>query len=66
MPCDRSSDYNNRDKSTEKLSKYMDLQIECQRMWDKRVEVIPIINGATGIVDKTLKKKIPLQDSWTT
>ena len=50
------SDYNIRDKSTEKLSKYVDLQIECQRMWDKRVEVIPVIIGATGIVDKTLKK----------
>ena len=34
----------------------MDLQIECQRMWDKRVEVIPVISGATGKVDKTLKK----------
>ena len=50
------SDYNIRDKSTEKMSKYVDLQIECQRMWDKRVEVIPVIIGATGIVDKTLKK----------
>ena len=48
--------YNIRDKSIEKMSKYVDLQIECQRMWDKRVEVIPIIIGATGIVDKTLKK----------
>ena len=31
-------------------------------MWDKKVEVIPVIIGATGIVDKNIQnnlKKIP-------
>ena len=40
----------------------VDLQIECQRMWNKKVEVIPVIIGATGIVDKNIQsylKKIP-------
>ena len=37
------------------MTKYVDLQIECQRMWHKTVEVIPIIIGAT-IVEKNLKK----------
>ena len=32
------------------MSKYVDLQIECQRLWNKKVEVIPIIIGATGII----------------
>ena len=41
-----SSDYNIQKKSTEKMTKYVDLQIECQRIWDKTMEVIPIIIGA--------------------
>ena len=44
------------------MSKYVDLQIECQRMWNKKVEVIPIIIGATGIVEKGIQsylQKIP-------
>ena len=48
------SDYNIQ-KATEKMSKYVDLQIECQRIWNKKVEVIPVIIGATGIVDKNKK-----------
>ena len=43
-----SSDYNIQKKATEKMSKYVDLQ----RMWNKNVDVIPIIIGATGIVEK--------------
>ena len=45
-----SSDHNIQKKATEKMSKYVDLQIECQRLWNKKVEVIPVIIGATGIV----------------
>ena len=54
--------YNIQKKATEKMSKYVDLQIECQRMWNKKVEVIPIIIGATGIVEKGIQRylqKIP-------
>ena len=40
------------------MSKYVDLQIECQRLWNKKVEVIPVIIGATGIVDKNIKKYV--------
>ena len=56
------SDYNIQKKATEKMSKYVDLQIECQRMWNKKVQVIPIIIGATGIVEKGIQsylQKIP-------
>ena len=35
-----------------------DLQIECQRIWNKKVEVITVIIGATGIVDKNIKKYV--------
>ena len=52
------SDYNIKKKATEKMSTYVDLQIECQRLWNKKVEVIPVIIGATGIVDKNIKKYV--------
>ena len=45
-------------RSTEKMSKYVDLQNECQRIWNKKVEVIPVIIGATGITDKNIKKYV--------
>ena len=50
-----SSDYNIQKKATEKITRYLDLQIECQRMWGKTVEVIPIIIGAKGVVEKEPK-----------
>ena len=50
------TDYNIKKKATEKMSKYVDLHIECQRLLNKKVEVIPVIIGATGIVDKNIKK----------
>ena len=49
------SDYNIQKKATEKMSKYADLQIECQRMWNKKVEAMPIFIGATGIVEKGIQ-----------
>ena len=53
-----ASDYIIQKKATEKMSKYVDLQIECQRIWNKKVEVILIIIGGTGIVDKSIKKYV--------
>ena len=52
------SDYNIQKKATEKTSKYVDLKIECQTIWNKKVEVIPVIIGAIGIVDKNIKKYV--------
>ena len=43
------SDYNIQ-KATEKVSNYVDLQIECQRMWDNKVEVILVVIGATSVI----------------
>ena len=53
-----ASDYNIQKKATEKMSKYEDLQIECQRMWHKKVEIIPIIIGTTGIVEKDIQSQL--------
>ena len=50
--------YNIQKKATEKMSEYVDLQIQCQRLWNKKVEVIPVIIGATGIVDKNIKRYV--------
>ena len=52
------SDYNIQQKATEKMNKCVDPQIECQRLWNKKVEVILVIIGAAGIVDKNIKKYI--------
>ena len=52
------SDYNIQKKATEKMSKYVDLKIESQRLWNKKVEVIPVIKGVTGIVDNNIKKYV--------
>ena len=52
------SDYNIQMKATEKMRKYVDLQIECQRLWNKKVEIIPVIIGANGIVDKNIEKYV--------
>ena len=40
------------------MSKCVDLRIKCQRIWNKKVEVIPVIIGATGIVYKNIKKYV--------
>ena len=52
------SDYNIQKSTTEKMTKYVDLQTECRRMWNKKVEVIPVITGTTGIADKNMKKYV--------
>ena len=52
------SDYSIQKKATEKMSKYVDLQIEYQRLWNKNVEVIPVTVGPARIVDKNIKKYV--------
>ena len=46
------------EKATEKMSKYVDFQTDHQRIWNKKVQVIPVIIGATGIVDKNIKNYV--------
>jgi hypothetical protein len=45
-------------KEAEKKLQYNSLGIEIQRMWNLKCTVIPVIIGATGVVTKSLKKKI--------
>jgi len=37
-------------QEAEKILKYKDLTIEIQRMWDMKVEMIPVIRAATGTI----------------
>jgi hypothetical protein len=43
-------------KKAEKVSKYKDLTIEIQRMWNVETRVIPVIIGATGTILKSFRK----------
>ena len=49
------SDFNIKKKTTEKMSKCIDPQLECEGKCSKKVEVIPVFNGTTGIVEKNWK-----------
>jgi environmental stress-induced protein Ves len=51
-----SSDKNVMQREAEKKLKYKNLSIEIQRMWNMKCFVIPVIIGATGIVNKSLQQ----------
>jgi hypothetical protein len=52
IPADR----NVLQKEAEKKLKYKRLCIEIQQMWNLKCTIIPVINGATGIVTRSLRK----------
>ena len=45
-------------KTTEKLSKYKDLEIEIQRMWGMKTTTIPVVVGALGLIKKGMEKYV--------
>jgi len=53
IPADRSVVQ----KEAEKKLKYKSVCIEVQRMWNLKCTIIPVIIGATGIVNEKLKEK---------
>jgi len=54
IPADR----NVVQKEAEKKLKYKNSCIEIQRMWNLKCTIIPVIIGATGIVTRSLRKKL--------
>jgi hypothetical protein len=54
IPADRSVVK----KEAEKKLKYESLCVEMQRMWNLKCTIVPVIIGATGIVTRSLKKKL--------
>ena len=58
IPIDRNISV----KEFDKLSKYKNLQIEIERMWQLRTTVIPVVVGAFGMVKKDVlhyRRSIP-------
>jgi hypothetical protein len=53
-------DSNDNTKETEKLSKYKDLEIEVSRMWKVRTEIVPVVTGALGTIEKGLDQNFQL------
>ena len=53
-----STERNTSIKTTEKLSKYKDLEIEIEKMWGMNTTTIPVVLGALGLVKKGMEKYI--------
>jgi hypothetical protein len=53
-----SADRNFLQKEEEKKLKYKNLGKEMQRMWNLKCTIIPVTNGATGIVIRSLRKNL--------
>ena len=50
------ADHRIRLKECEKKDKYLDLATELKKLWNMKVTIIPIVNGAFGTVTKGLLK----------
>ena len=44
-------------KEKEKVDKYQDLKSEFQKLWNRRVKVVPIIIGVLGTPPKDIKRR---------
>ena len=41
-------------KEVEKITKYQDLKIEIERLWEKKATVVPVVIGALGAIPRDL------------
>ena len=51
-------DRNIKMKKTETITKYQDLRLQVQKLWDVKATVIPIVTGALGTVTKVLENHL--------
>ena len=42
-------------KTTEKLTKYIDLEIEVERMWGLKTTTVPVVMGVLGTIKKDME-----------
>ena len=52
----KPSNYNIQNEATEKINKQADLKIQCKRMGNQNIDVVPVIVSPTPKVEKNLKK----------
>ena len=45
-------------KKLEKISKYQDLKIEIERLWEKQAIVVPVVTGSLGAIPRDLRKHL--------
>ena len=43
-------------KEVEKITKYQDLKIEVERLWEKKATAVPVVIGALGAIPRDLLK----------
>ena len=41
-----------------KITKYQDLKVEVERLWEKKVTVVPVVIGALGAIPRDLVKHL--------
>ena len=44
-----------KEKELEKISKYQDLKIEIERLWEKQATVVPIVIESLGAIPRDLR-----------
>ena len=44
------------EKEMEKISKYQDLKIEIERLWENQATVVPVMIGSLGAIPRDFKK----------
>ena len=53
-------DHKIQQKEVEKITKYEDLKIELERLWEKKATVVPMVIGAQGAIPKDLGKHLKI------
>ena len=47
-----------KEKGLENISKYQDLKIEIERLWEKQATVVPVVIGSLGAIPRDLRKHL--------